>query len=268
MRSAASSRHPHQYLAVAVLVVAGLVLGACAPAAPGERADGRRQAVRPGRRPQTANLSPIKVGVLDDITGVGAIEGALLRISTDLVVEQTNASGGINGHPLQVIYADPKGDATQALQLGTQLVQQDDVDVLTGGDLQPGMPRLAGPRPQGRPGLRAAQRLRQRAVLHPVLQPLLLPRLPRRPPTGRPTRRLRGQELRRQVGHHLPRLRARPVGPGHGGGGARPQRHRLHREDRRAARRSQCDALRLEDPHRRLRPGAAGQPDRAATWRA
>ena len=77
--------------------------------------------------------TPIRVGVMDDVTGVGAIEGALMRISTELVVQQTNATGGINGHPLEVIYTDPKGDATQAIQLATQLAQQDNVDVLAGG---------------------------------------------------------------------------------------------------------------------------------------
>src|SRR5215510_834182 len=81
--------------------------------------------------------TPVKVGVLDDVTGIGAIEGALMRISVDLVVQQTNASGGVNGHPLQVIYADPKGDATQALQSATQLAQQDNVDVLAGGIFSP-----------------------------------------------------------------------------------------------------------------------------------
>jgi branched-chain amino acid transport system substrate-binding protein len=81
--------------------------------------------------------TPIKVGVMDDVTGVGAIEGALMRISTDLVVQRTNASGGINGHPLQVVYVDPKGDATQALDLATQLAQQDNVDVLAGGLFSP-----------------------------------------------------------------------------------------------------------------------------------
>ncbi len=81
--------------------------------------------------------TPIKVGVMDDVTGVGAIEGALMRISTDLVVQRTNASGGINGHPLQVVYVDPKGDATQALNLATQLAQQDNVDVLAGGLFSP-----------------------------------------------------------------------------------------------------------------------------------
>ena len=146
MRPAASSRHPHLYLAVAILMVWGLALGACAPAAPANAPTG---AAKPaGQAAQTPNLSPIKIGVLDDITGVGAIEGALLRISTDLVVEQTNATGGINGHPIQVIYADPKGDATQALQLGTQLVQQDDVDVLAGGIFSPECLGLQGLAPK------------------------------------------------------------------------------------------------------------------------
>jgi len=74
---------------------------------------------------------------MDDVTGVGAIEGALMRVSTDLVVQRTNASGGINGHPLEVTYVDPKGDATQAINLATQLAQQDNVDVLAGGLFSP-----------------------------------------------------------------------------------------------------------------------------------
>lgn len=74
---------------------------------------------------------------MDDVTGVGAIEGALMRISTDLVVQRTNSSGGINGRPLQVVYVDPKGDATQARDLALQLAQQDNVDVLAGGLFSP-----------------------------------------------------------------------------------------------------------------------------------
>ncbi len=102
-----------------------LVLAACTPPSSTPAA------------PAAPSGSPIKVGVLDDVTGVGAIEGALMRISVELVVQQTNSSGGVNGHPLQVIYADPKGDATQALQSATQLAQQDNVDVLAGGIFSP-----------------------------------------------------------------------------------------------------------------------------------
>src|SRR5437016_4784409 len=132
MRSAASSsRSPRRYAAVILAVLCAWGAIACGSRAPATTA--------PGGASTGAALSgsPIKVGVLDDITGVGAIEGALMRISTELVVEQTNASGGINGRPLEVIYVDPRGDASQALQLGTQLVQQDNVDVLAGGIFSP-----------------------------------------------------------------------------------------------------------------------------------
>jgi branched-chain amino acid transport system substrate-binding protein len=92
-------------------------------------------AAKPVAAPPTG--TPIKVGVLDDITGVSAIEGALMQVSVELVVDQTNGTGGINGHPLQVVYVDPKGDAAQALQLATQLAQADNVDVLSGGIFSP-----------------------------------------------------------------------------------------------------------------------------------
>src|SRR5262245_35900527 len=53
--------------------------------------------------------TPIKVGVMDDVTGVGSIEGALMRISTELAVQRANNSGGVNGHPVVPVYVDPKG---------------------------------------------------------------------------------------------------------------------------------------------------------------
>jgi branched-chain amino acid transport system substrate-binding protein len=138
MRSAAPGyRRARVQRAAVLMVVLVWGLAACASPSGGTTAAPTSAPAPAGAAAQPPTGSPIKVGVLDDITGVGAIEGALLRVSTDLVVEQTNATGGINGHPLQVIYVDPKGDATQALQLGTQLVQQDDVDVLAGGIFSP-----------------------------------------------------------------------------------------------------------------------------------
>ncbi|HEY3059774.1 MAG TPA: ABC transporter substrate-binding protein [Chloroflexota bacterium] len=115
-----------------------LTLAACTAPAPTPAAPTTAPAAKPaGQAAAPPTGAPIKVGVLDDVTGIGAIEGALMRISVELVVQETNTSGGINGHPLQVVYADPKGDATQALQLATQLAQQDNVDALAGGIFSP-----------------------------------------------------------------------------------------------------------------------------------
>src|SRR5579859_1664258 len=68
--------------------------------------------------------APIKLGVLADISPAFANQGAMMRIMTDYAVQTINAAGGINGRPLQVSYADPKGDPSAAVQLATQFVQQ------------------------------------------------------------------------------------------------------------------------------------------------
>ena len=119
--------------------IAWVVAACSSPAAtPPPAAGGQPPAATSGAANAAAPTgSPIKIGVMDDITGVGAIEGALMRISTELAVQRANASGGINGHPVQVTYVDPKGDANNALQLATQLAQQDNVDVLAGGLFSP-----------------------------------------------------------------------------------------------------------------------------------
>src|SRR5207302_3892346 len=51
-----------------------------------------------GAASQAANLSPIKIGVMADLASTTAIEGAEMRINTDLAVQMINSSGGINGH--------------------------------------------------------------------------------------------------------------------------------------------------------------------------
>src|SRR5437867_2295500 len=58
-----------------------------------------------------------------------------MHLGTDLAVSQINTAGGINGHPLQVMYVDPQSDPTQASQMATQLIQTDKVDVLMGAVL-------------------------------------------------------------------------------------------------------------------------------------
>jgi branched-chain amino acid transport system substrate-binding protein len=82
-----------------------------------------------------ATGSPIKIGVLDDNAPITAVEGAEMRVNTDLAIDQVNASGGIHGHRLQAVYADPKAQPDEAITLAQQLVQQQGVDVLVGGVL-------------------------------------------------------------------------------------------------------------------------------------
>jgi ABC-type branched-subunit amino acid transport system substrate-binding protein len=82
--------------------------------------------------PAASNSAPLKLGVLADVSPAFANQGAMMRIMTDYAVQTVNAAGGTNGRPLQVSYADPKGDPAQAVQLATQFIQQDNVDALVG----------------------------------------------------------------------------------------------------------------------------------------
>src|ERR671932_1846574 len=79
--------------------------------------------------------TPIKIGYLADANGTSAPIAAGMHLGTDLALQQINAAGGVNGHPIQVTYVDPQSDPTQASQMATQLVQTDKVDVLMGAVL-------------------------------------------------------------------------------------------------------------------------------------
>jgi branched-chain amino acid transport system substrate-binding protein len=107
---------------LALTVGLALVVGACGG---GGSSGGSGQATG----------SPIKIGLLADNSPFVAVEGAEMRVNTDLAVAQVNAAGGIHGHRLQVVYADPKAQPDEAITLAQQLVQQQGVDVLVGAVL-------------------------------------------------------------------------------------------------------------------------------------
>jgi len=113
-------------LKVVLALSFGVLLAACG----GGRSSGGSTSSSGG----VASGSPIKIGQIVDISaGPFQVTGAASHLATDMVVDQVNASGGINGHKLEVVYADAKGDPQLALTLATQLAQQDHVDVLIGG---------------------------------------------------------------------------------------------------------------------------------------
>ena len=115
-----------QVLAVLVALTAACSSPPASPTTAPTVASGNSQ---PAAAPSGA---PIKLGVLADISPAFANQGAMMRIMTDYAVQTINAQGGINGRPLQASYADPKGDPSQAVQLATQFIQQDNVDALVG----------------------------------------------------------------------------------------------------------------------------------------
>jgi ABC-type branched-subunit amino acid transport system substrate-binding protein len=118
-------------MVLTLLVLCGILFGACGGGGASNKSSATSSAAG-ATGPATG--SSIKIGVITDIAGGPyVVTGASTRIATDMVVDDVNAHGGINGHKLEASFVDAKGDPALALTLATQLVQQDHVDVLIGG---------------------------------------------------------------------------------------------------------------------------------------
>jgi branched-chain amino acid transport system substrate-binding protein len=73
-----------------------------------------------------------KVGALFDLTGPTSNLGVPEKNTVNMMVDQINDNGGINGHPLQVIIYDTEGDADKGVTLATRLIEQDEVLAIIG----------------------------------------------------------------------------------------------------------------------------------------
>lgn len=80
--------------------------------------------------------APVTIGAILSITGPYAPLGEPERNGIQIAVADINATGGINGHPLQVTILDDESKADTAQQLATQLVGQK-VAAIIGGSLSP-----------------------------------------------------------------------------------------------------------------------------------
>ncbi|MBA3741407.1 ABC transporter substrate-binding protein [Sporichthya sp.] len=108
--------------------------GAGSTAAAGSKGSGSKGgAPAPGstgagaQAPAIANKSLIKVGNIGPYSGVlGGIFGDI-PASLQVWAKWTNANGGLNGHPVQVITADTGGDPSKALTLAKNMVEGEGV---------------------------------------------------------------------------------------------------------------------------------------------
>jgi urea ABC transporter substrate-binding protein len=78
-------------------------------------------------------VAPIKVGLLEDVSGDLAMFGIPKLHGSQLAVEEVNAGGGVLGRPLELIHLDPQGDNARYQEFARRLLQRDKVDVLIGG---------------------------------------------------------------------------------------------------------------------------------------
>jgi len=82
-----------------------------------------------------AAKAPYKIGGLFSITGPNSFLGEPERNSMQLLAEQINAKGGINGHPLELVIYDDEGDEAKAVLNANKLIEKDQVLAIVGPSL-------------------------------------------------------------------------------------------------------------------------------------
>ena len=78
-------------------------------------------------------LAEIKIGASLSATGPAAFLGDPELKTLELLVEELNAKGGINGEPVELIAYDDNGDPNKARTFATRLVEDDEVVAIIGG---------------------------------------------------------------------------------------------------------------------------------------
>src|SRR5262249_59621682 len=75
----------------------------------------------------------IKIGSFGALTGPGCLYGKLPMNGVEVVFDEVNAAGGIQGRKLQLVREDDRCDAASAIAAIQKLVHQDQVFALIGG---------------------------------------------------------------------------------------------------------------------------------------
>jgi branched-chain amino acid transport system substrate-binding protein len=86
-----------------------------------------------GFMPSPASAAePYKIGAVFSITGVGSFLGEPEKKTAEMIAEEVNKKGGINGHPIELVIADDESDTTKCNLAVKKLIKKDNVPVIIG----------------------------------------------------------------------------------------------------------------------------------------
>ena len=73
-----------------------------------------------------------KIGAIISVSGPASNLGVPEKQTLEMLTEELNASGGINGHPIEMIIYDDETDAEKTATLATRLIERDEVLAVIG----------------------------------------------------------------------------------------------------------------------------------------
>lgn len=80
----------------------------------------------------SAGPEPYKIGAVVCATGVGSFLGEPEKKTIEMMTDEINKAGGINGHPLEVIVMDDESDPTKSNLAYKKLIKKDGVPLVLG----------------------------------------------------------------------------------------------------------------------------------------
>jgi branched-chain amino acid transport system substrate-binding protein len=79
-----------------------------------------------------AKDEPYKIGAVFSITGPASFLGEPEKKTAEMIRDEINGKGGINGHPIELIIYDDEGDPTKCNLMVKKLIKNDNVPVIIG----------------------------------------------------------------------------------------------------------------------------------------
>ena len=108
-------------IAAAMATGMAVSLAACGGSSSSTAASGSAAGSAAG---STASGETIKVGVMGPLSGNVSVYGQAVVNGASLYLKQVNADGGINGKQIEILTEDEQGDATQAVNCFTKMVDE------------------------------------------------------------------------------------------------------------------------------------------------
>ncbi len=76
--------------------------------------------------------SPIKIGVIEPLSGSVAASGNYVRMGAEIARDWVNAKGGVNGRKIELVIEDNKSDPKEAASAAEKLIVRDKVPAIMG----------------------------------------------------------------------------------------------------------------------------------------
>jgi len=76
--------------------------------------------------------NPVVIGSIDPLTGSSAIQGLDMKRGEQLALDEINAAGGVNGHPLKIVWEDTESSAKGGMAAVHKLVEINKVPLILG----------------------------------------------------------------------------------------------------------------------------------------